>query len=91
MRYQNTYIRIEQNLFDSLEMTVEVHNKHYAPEDENKICMDKAVFLINYIILKKFQNKDNLVNGYVRLYSKFLNDYLKDELKKYRVFLKTNN
>lgn len=90
MRYQNTYIRIEQDLFDNLEESANAHNKHYDAEDENKINMDKAVFLLNYISLKRFQNKDNLVNGYVRLYSKFLNDYLKDELKKYRSFLKNN-
>lgn len=91
MRYKNTFIRLEQELFNRLEDSVNEYNKHYAPTDKNKISMDKAVFLIYYIRLKKFQNQDKLINGYVRLHSEILNNYLNDELKKYRIFLTTKD
>ncbi|MGY0408782.1 MAG: hypothetical protein ACWIPJ_10585, partial [Polaribacter sp.] len=87
MRYKNTFIRLEQELFNRLEKSVSGHNLHYDEADKNKISMDKAVFFINYISLKKFQNQDKLVNGYVRLHSEILNNYLNDDLKKYRIFL----
>ena len=87
MRYKNTFIRIEHDLFNHLEASVKEHNKHYDEADSNKISMDMAVFFLNYIRLKALQYKDRLVHGYVRLHSEFLNDYLKDDLKKYRDFL----
>lgn len=87
MRYKNTFIRIEQGLFNHIEASVEEHNKHYDETDKNKISMDMVVFFLNYICLKALQYKDKLVYGYVRLHSEFLNDYLKDDLKKYRNFL----
>ena len=87
MRYRNTFIIIEQDLFDHLDASVLEYNRHYSSDDPSKISMDMAVFFLNYIRLKSFQYKDKLVHGYVRLHSKFLNDYLKDQLKKYRTFL----
>lgn len=87
MRYRNTFIIIEQDLFHHLETCVSEYNRHYSSDDPSKISMDIAVFFLNYIRLKSIQYKDKLVHGYVRLHSKFLNDYLKDQLKKYRTFL----
>ncbi len=87
MRYKNTFIRIEQDLFDHIEKSVNEHNKYYDETDKNKISMDMVVFFLNYICLKAFQYKDRLVYGYIRLHSKILNDYLNDDSKKYRLFL----
>jgi hypothetical protein len=87
MRYKNTFITLEQELFSHLEQSICKHNLHYAEDDDNKIMMDKAVFLIDYIRNQKCYRKDHLVNGYIRLHSKFLNAYLGKELKKYKTFL----
>lgn len=81
MRYKNTLIRLEQESYNRLEDSVNKYNKHYDPTDKNKINRDMAVFFVYYIRLKKFQNQDKLDNGYVRLDSKILNNYLNDELK----------
>ena len=87
MRFKNTLIYIEQELFSHLEQTVNTYNLHYSEDDENKIMMDKCVFLIDYIRYQKCYQKDKVVNGYIRLHSKFLNKYLNKELYKYKVFL----
>ncbi len=91
MRYKSTLIHIEQELFDHLEQTIYKHNLHYAEDDDNKIMVDKAVFLIDYIRYQKCYRKDKVVNGYIRLHSKFLNVYLQKELKKYKTFLERHN
>jgi len=87
MKYKNTFITIEQELFDRLEQTTDKHHLHLGTDDENKIKMDKAVFLIDHIRYQQLIRKDKLVNGYVRLHSEYLNIYLKKDLKKYKVFL----
>ena len=87
MKFKNIFITLEQKLFDNLEQAIEKHNLHLNQDDNSKISMDKAVFLIDHICYQKANQKDKLINGYVRLYSEYLNIYLKKELKKYKVFL----
>ncbi|TXD48667.1 hypothetical protein [Polaribacter sp. IC073] len=88
MKYKNTFITIEQELFDRLEQTIEEHNLHLGGDDENKLKMDKAAFLIDHIRYRQLLKKDKLVHGYVRLHSAYLNIYLEKDLKKYKDFLK---
>lgn len=86
------FITIETKLFNDLEQTVNKHNLHYSGDDINKIMMDKAVFLLDYINFQKSYRKDDITeNGFIRIPAEFLNDYLQKELKKYREFLKEYN
>ena len=83
---------IDKELFIHLESTVVSHNLHYAPGDKNKIMMDKAVFLVDYICYQKNIRKDDVTEkGHIRIPSKILNIYLQKELNKYTNYLKNNN
>lgn len=82
---------MNQELFNALETAITRHNKHYTPDDDNKIMMDKAVFLLDQISYQKSIRKDDVCpNGYIRIPSLFLNTYLQKELKKYKTFLTQN-
>jgi hypothetical protein len=89
MKFKNIFITLEQELFDNLEQTIIKHNLHFAQNDNNKIMMDKAVFLIDYIRHQICLRKDKVTFGYINLHSKFLNKYLEKELHKYKTFLTT--
>ena len=84
MIYKNKYFAtIEPELFNSLEQTIKNHDYHYDKSDSNRIMMDKAVFLIDYIRYQKSIRKDDiLTNGFIRIPSKLLNVFLKKELIK---------
>jgi len=85
------FISIETKLFNDLEQTVTKHNLNYSKNDNNIIKMDKAVFLIDFINYQKNIRKDHITaNGYIRIFSRILNDYLQKELKKYKDFLITH-
>lgn len=88
MRFKNTFITLEQELFNHLEQTICKHNLHYAEDDDNKIMMDKAVFMIDYILHQKSLRKDDVTaKGFIRIPSKYLNIFLQKELRKYKDFL----
>lgn len=88
MRYKNTYITLEASLFKHLENNINRFNCHFSENDNNKVMMDKAVFMIDYIRHQKSIRKDEIsTGGYIRVPSKFLNIYLQKELRKYKEFL----
>tara|TARA_R110000744_G_scaffold114988_1_gene215062 strand:- start:18081 stop:19592 length:1512 start_codon:yes stop_codon:yes gene_type:complete len=88
MRYKNTYITLESSLFRDLESNINKFNLHFSKNDRNKVMMDKAVFMIDFIRHQKIIRKDDITtNGYIRIPSKFLNIYLQKELRKYKEFL----
>ena len=89
MKFRNIFITLETALFNDLEITVGNYNLHFAEDDDNKIMMDKAVFLIDQIRYQKsIRIGDVTDRGYIRIPSKFLNVYLQKELNKYKDFLK---
>jgi hypothetical protein len=86
------FIAIQKDLFNNLEQTVTKHNLHYYDDEINKIKMDKAVFLLDFINYQKSYRKDDIIeNGFIRIPSDILNVYLQKELKKYKEFLKDHN
>ena len=91
MKFKNIFITIEQELFNDLEQATCKHNLHLSEDDNNKISMDKAVFLIDYIRHQKCFKKDKVIKDYIRLNSKHLNMYLDKDLKKYKSFLQREN
>lgn len=88
MKYKNTYITLETSLFKNLEENINRFNGHFSEDDDSKIMMDKAVFMIDYIRYQKSIRKDEISSGgFIRIPSEFLNIYLQKELKKYKQFL----
>ncbi|WP_292948265.1 hypothetical protein [Olleya sp. UBA1516] len=88
MKFKTIFITIEKNLFNHLENTIASHNLHYSSDDNNKIMRDKVVYLLDQINYQKYIRKDDVsVNGFINIPSKYLNQPLKKELKKYREFL----
>ncbi|WP_405411711.1 hypothetical protein [Maribacter sp. Asnod1-A12] len=88
MRYKNTYITLEASLFKHLENNINRFNCHFSENDNNKVMIDKAVFMIDYIRHQKSIRKDDITpGGYIRVPSKFLNIYLQKDLRKYKDFL----
>ena len=88
MLYKGYFMTIERTLFNRLEQRILNYNLHFGVEDDGKMMIDKAVFLIDQILYQMSIRKNDITkDGFIRIPSKILNAYLRKELNKYKDFL----